>query len=255
MRYFFLLFLGILLPITANSQIIKAKVYDSETTVKGIRVTNKTQNRVTGTNINGDFSIVAKISDTLTFTSLFHHPKEVVVTEKHFGETIVFELDKIINELEEVQVKAEPKQPLFTQETYNANLQNLIKEDIKNNPHLYQPAGATYGVDFIYLIGQVIKLFKRKDTYKEPIYAPITYMQLDSLFAKNSFFNERLLTKSLKIPLEKKYLFLEFLEAKQLSSELLKEDKKMDLLEAMVQSSDLFLILLEEYGNETDIKD
>ena len=255
MRKSLLLISLFILPFLLNAQVLKAKVYDAETTVKGVKIFNESQKRLTASDENGLFSIQAKINDTLFFESLFHHPKVVILEHIHFEGTTVFELKKIINELEEVELKSEPEQPVFTEQSYNTNLQNLIKEDIKNNPHLYQPAGATYGVDFVYLIGQVIKLFKGKDKNRASLYHPISYQQLDSLTTHSSFFNDKLLTQNLKIPKDKKYLFLEFLEAKQISSELLKDNNKMQLLEKLVQNSRLFLILLEQYGEDKTSKD
>jgi len=240
-------------PFILNGQTLKGKVYDATGTVKNIKVFNDTQNRVTATNKDGNFSLNAKVNDTILFESLFYHPKAVILNQTHFENIAVFELVKIVNELDEVQIIAEPEQPVFEAKTYSLELQNLIQEDIKNHPELYQPAGATYGVDFIYLIGQVAKLFKSK-TQKFSGYKPITYKQMDSLFDKSSFFNKRLVTEGLNIPEDKANLFYEFCAAKQVSSELLKDKKKMQFLEYLVLNSQLFLILLEEYGKENVIK-
>ncbi|WP_111682945.1 hypothetical protein [Winogradskyella tangerina] len=236
------------------AQTLEGKVYDSKSVVKDIKVLNKTQKRLTVTDEDGNFSIVAKVNDTISFESLFYHPLEVVLNDSHFEDVNVFEIKKIISELDEVNVEAEPEQPEFEEETYNTDLQNLIKEDIKRNPQLYQPQGATYGVDFVYLIGQIAKLFKRKRP-KTPIYKPLNYKQIDSLFSSSSIFTERLITEDLKIPSDKTKLFYDFCEAKGISSELLKEEKKMMLLEQLVLNSQLFLILLEEYGEEKTTKD
>ncbi len=235
-------------------QTLKGKVYDSKSTVKNIKVLNKTQNRLTVTDDEGSFSIEAKVNDTIAFNSVFYHPKEVILTQAHFDELNIFEIKKIINALEEVEIKVEPEQPVFEAETYNKELHNLIKEDIKRNPGLYQPAGATYGVDFIYLIGQVAKLFKRKKS-KTPEYKLLTYTQVDSLFSNSSFFNKRLVTENFKIPETNTKLFYDFCAAKGISSELLKDEKKMELLEQLVINSQLFLILLEEYGERQTVKD
>ncbi|WP_339753503.1 hypothetical protein [uncultured Winogradskyella sp.] len=249
MRQLIIIFSLFSLPFVINAQTLKGKIYDATNTIKNIKVFNETQNRITASNEKGNFNIIAKINDTILFESIFYHPKVVILNQTHFKGIAVFELKKIVNELDEVEVKAEPEQPVFKEETYNFELQNLIKEDIKNNPGLYQPAGATYGVDFISLIGQLAKLFKRKKTKNgEEFYKPITYKQMDSLFQKSSFFNKHLVTKDLKIPEDKANLFYEFCSAKQLSSELLKDQNKMQLLEYLVLNSQLFLILLEEYG-------
>ncbi|MFC0604482.1 hypothetical protein [Winogradskyella pulchriflava] len=254
MRHFYLCFLLIGFHSIVTSQTLTGKVYDSKSVVEDMKVLNKTQNRLSVTDHEGNFSIEAKVNDTIAFKSVFYHPKEIVLTQNHFDDINVFEVEKIINELDEIEIKAEPEQPVFEEETYNENLHNLIKEDIKNNPGLYQSANATYGVDFIYLIGQVVKLFKRKRP-KTLEYTPITYTQMDSLFTKSSFFNKRLVTENLKIPETNVNLFYDFCTAKGISSELLKEEKRMDLLEHLVVNSQLFLILLEEYGENNVIKD
>lgn len=255
MRYFTILILILCFPFIHNSQTLKGKVYDATGTVKNIKVYNETQKQLTITNKEGDFSIIAKVNDTLLFESLFYHPKAIILKDSHFEDIAVFELKKIVNELDEVEIMAEPEQPEFVLETYNVELQNMLKEDIKNNPHLYKPADATYGVDFVALIGLVVKLLKKKDKYKAPIYQPITYTQMDSLFNKSSFFNKKLMTENLKIPKDKIYLFYDFCEAKYISSKLLKNENKMQLLEQLVLNSQLFLILLEQYGEEKMTKD
>jgi hypothetical protein len=187
---------------------------------------------------------------------LFYHPKEVVLTQIHFEDINVFEIEKIVSELDEVTIDAEPEQPEFKEETYNLELQNLIKDDIKKNPQKYRPQPAQYGVDFVYLIAQVIKLFKKKKKKeKPPTYQLLSYTQIDSLFNKSTFFNKRLVTENLNIPEDKTKLFFDFCEAKGISSELLQDHKKMMLLEQLVLNSQLFLILLNEYGEKQNIKD
>lgn len=254
MRHFTILIFLLVLPIIHNAQTLNGKVYDAKSPIANIKIFNKTQNRLTISNKDGIFSLEAKVNDSISFESLFYHKKTIVLQEFHFEGTAVFELKEILTELDEVEVKAEPEQPVFKEETYNVDLQNIIQEDIKNNPHLYQPAGATSGVDFVYLIGAVVKLLT-KNKRKVPFYPPITYTQMDSLFEKSSFFNKQLITENLKIPKDKIYLFYDFCEAKYISSELLKDEHKMQLLEELVLNSQLFLILLEQYGEENMTKD
>lgn len=256
MRYFVLAICFICINSHVFSQTLEGKVYDSKSVVKDIKVFNKTQNRFTVSDSNGNFSINAKVNDTIAFQSLFYHPLEVVLKPTHFESLNVFEIKKIISQLDEVKIEAQPEQPVFTEETYNQELQNLIKEDIKRHPERYQPGGATYGVDFIYLFAQVIKLFKKKNKKeKPPTYQPLNYTQIDSLFSKSTFFNKRLLTRNLNIPEDKTKLFFDFCEAKGISSELLKEQKKMMLLEELVLNSQLFSILLEASKEKQTNKD
>lgn len=250
MRQLNIIILLLCLPLAINAQTLNGKIYDASGTVKNIKVYNETQNRVTATNEKGDFNIIAKVNDTILFESIFYHPKAVVLNETHFKDIYVFELKKILNELDEVEVKAEPEQPVFEVETYNIELKNLIAEDIKNNPELYKPASATYGLDFVYVFRKLFDLIKSKKP-KKPEETAITYEQFTALIEKSSLFNSDLITKDLKIPEENKYLFLEFCAAKQINSILLHEENKMELLEELVLNSQLFLILLEQYGKES----
>lgn len=246
MRKILNLFLIVSLPFLSSAQTLKGKLYDATTTIKGAKVYNKTQHSITTTDVNGNFSIIAKINDTLAFESLFHRPKQVILTKIHFEAIAVFELTKIINALNEVEIKANAEQPIFEEKTYNVALKNLIAEDIKRNPHKYVPIQKNYGVDFIYLFKKAYDLVKRKK-HKSLTYQTIKHTQLDSLFKKSSLFNDDLLIKDLKIPKINKYLFFDFCEAKHISSELLLEKNKMQLLDKLVSNSQLFLILLEEY--------
>jgi hypothetical protein len=254
MRLLILIVSLLYLPLVLKAQTLKGKVYNATSTVKNIKIFNETQKRVTATNAEGYFSMIAKVNDTLLFESIFYHPKVIILKDYHFDDIAVFEIENIVSELDEVEIIAEPQQPVYEEETYNLELQNLIQEDIKNNPHLYKPPVTAYGVDFIYLIGEVVKLFK-KNKPKPPVYKRITYKQMDSLFDKSLFFNKQLIRKNLKIPKDKTHLFYDFCEAKYISSELLKDENKMQLLEQLVLNSQLFLILLEQYGAKNMTKD
>jgi hypothetical protein len=255
MRQSIILIVLLSLPFALNAQILKGKVYNSTTTIENIKVFNDTQNRLTATNKNGDFSINAKVNDTILFESLFYHPKAIILKDIHFNGVAVFELKEILTELDEVEIKTAPEELVFVEETYNIELKNIIQEDIKNHPEKYKPAGATYGVDIFAVIGLVVDLLKKKNKYKAPTYQRITYTQMDSLFENSSFFTKELITENLKIPEDKEHLFYDYCEAKYISSELLKDENKMQFLEELVINSQLFLILLEQYGEKPLTKD
>ncbi|WP_179335517.1 hypothetical protein [Winogradskyella costae] len=251
MRKITILFFLLGLPLLHFSQTLNGKVYDASGTVKNVKVFNKTQNRITITNNNGQFSLEAKVTDTISIESVFYHPKTVALQAYHFDGTAVFEIKEILTELDEVEIKAEPEQPVFVEETYNTELKNLIQEDIKNHPEKYKPEVESYGPDLFAIIDLVANLLKKKDKYIATTYQPITYTQMDSLFSTSSFFNTQLLTDNLKIPEGRKHLFFDYCDAKKISSEMLKEENKMQFLEELVVSSQLFLILLDEYGDKS----
>src|SRR5690606_41248592 len=62
--------------------------------------------------------------------------------------------------------------------------------------------------------------------FKPDIIEPINHKQLDSLFAKDNFFNDKFLVRELDITLEYKPLFFEYLEAQNIHDIYLNEDRK-----------------------------
>ena len=106
-------FLLLVLSIFSFSQEINGIVYDAEARVKGVKVLNITKKILTATNDEGIFTLKANVNDTLTFQSVFYKPIMVIVKPDYFEGTYVFELQKIINELDAVNIKDKPKEKLF----------------------------------------------------------------------------------------------------------------------------------------------
>lgn len=232
-----------LLPYAVIAQNIEGKIYDDEATVKGAKIINLSKNTITHSDDKGDFKIIASINDTLIFTSLFHKEKEITVTKTHFNEVVIIKLKKEINTLDEVLLIKENH--TFNEKNYTANLGLQIKNDMKNNPHLYQ--GAPSGnLDFVKIFGLISKLLKKKKTKETPLIIA-TYKQFDSLFANDKFFNNALLINDLKIPKQYKPLFFDYCETKNINKDLLQEKNRMILLDTFFNSSKGFLKIISNY--------
>ncbi len=95
------------------SQNITGKIYDAESTAKGIKIYNLTQKVIAFSNEKGDFNIRVSVNDSLSFESLFHEPKTLIVKPQHLKEIFVIELKKIVNELDAVHIKKKQKQNLL----------------------------------------------------------------------------------------------------------------------------------------------
>ncbi len=237
-KYFILL----ILPLQLFSQNIRGKVYDNETTVKGIKVFNISQKTVTYTNNEGDFAITAVVNDTLLFESLFHHSKLIQLKQSDFVDVAVFELKKSVNELNEVLVSKNDED--FNPLEYTQTAENALKRDIKNNMQLYIPESSyAYGMNFKKIARMIGKLFKNKNRINTP--KIIEYKHLDSLFKKDDFFNLKLIKEDLNIPDKYALLFLEYCESKSLNKTLLLKENKVILLDSMVNFSKEFLKLAE----------
>ncbi|WP_341215514.1 hypothetical protein [uncultured Wocania sp.] len=232
-----------LLPIFMFSQNITGKIYDQESTVKGAKIYNTIKRITTYTDNQGDFKLSASVNDTLIFTSLFHKEKRLKLIKNHFNEVLVIELKKIVNDLDEVLITKENK--TFNEKTHTTDLGLQLKNDIKNNPHLYglPPSG---NIDFIKIFGLVSKLFKNKKVKTPPI-VKITYKQFDSLFSNSNLFNNKLLINDLKVSKEYRLLFFDYCEAQNLDNKLLLEENKVLLLDKLFNFSNEFFKILSEY--------
>ncbi|KAB1067797.1 hypothetical protein F6U93_09340 [Tamlana haliotis] len=100
----FALFFSWAFLVTAQSIDLFGKI-KSGANVENIHVINKTQQRFTTTNTQGEFTIPVKVNDTLMFSSIQHKPHEQVVSEFIFkNKIIVVHLEEQVNELDEVNV-------------------------------------------------------------------------------------------------------------------------------------------------------
>lgn len=233
-------------PLSLLSQNITGKIYDTESTVKGAKVFNATKNIITYTNDNGDFKLSASISDTLVFTSLFHKQKRLKLAKNHFKKVIVIELKKVVNNLDEVLITKENK--TFNEKKHTANIGLQLKNDIKNNPHLYGPTHA-YGLDLAQVISFFGKLLKKKKA-KENSVVVLTYKQLDSLFSKSGFFNNSLLVNDLKIPETYRILFFNYCDARNIDNKLLLEENKVLLLDKLFAYSKEFNTIISDFKKD-----
>ena len=158
-------------------------------------------------------------------------------------------MQKIINELDAVNIKDKPKEKLFGEKAFNANLKEVIATDKKKEPQKYN-AAPKYGLDFIQVAKLIGKLFKKK---KKEIPNTITYNQYKLLFEENIFFTKKMLTESLNIQEKYHSLFYEFLETKNILESKLDYKKRLILLDDFTLYSQEFLIIVEMA--EEEVKD
>ncbi|APY07402.1 hypothetical protein BWZ20_03400 [Winogradskyella sp. J14-2] len=236
-----------------SAQTLKGKVYDTKTVVKDMKVINKTQNILTITNNDGDFSIQAKVNDTIIFQSIFYHPLEVVLKQSHFDDVTIFEVDEIISELNEVKITNEKKNK-FDSISYYATIKTEQKH-LSKKPLVKSGDNLMPTLDLKQLYKGISKLLRKRKNENIENKIPLDYQELESFFATDDFFNKELLTLDLKIPENNINLFIDYCAKKGVRKELLKDKNKMQLLEELVVHSQLFLILLEEYGEEATVKD
>ena len=232
---------------TLNAQEINGIVYDAEAVVKGVKVLNISKKILTTTNDSGEFKLKANVRDTLSFQSVFYKPIFVIVNEDYFEGTYVFELQKIINELEAVNIASKPKPLVFAEDKYNQSLDEIITKD-KEDRDINVNGAPKYGMDFIAIAKLIGGLFKKK---KNNIPNTLKYDQLKQLFEKNPFFSQTLLTNVLKIPERYHSLFFEFCETKNIPEYKLNYDSRLILLDDFNLYANEFKVIVEMAEEQT----
>lgn len=240
-------FLFLLCSIATSAQQITGKVYDNKSVLKDIKVSNITKQSTVYSDNQGLFKIKAELNDSIVLSSIFYKEQNITVTQYHLDNTFVVELKKITNSLDEIALKSTPKAKAFNEKKYNVSFSEQLKNDMKNNPHLYGPPPSG-NMDIIKIIGLIGKLFKKKKT---DIIVYATYTDFKDLFEKDSFFNNTLLNKDLKIEDDYKYLFFEFCDAKQINIELLNAKHQVELLDRLFKISEEFLSFITQYKQDT----
>lgn len=239
------LYISILLfPLCSFSQILKGKIYHQEATAENIKIENLSKKSSVFSNENGEFEIKAAVNDSLVFSALFYETKTKVVTQKQLEELTVFEVRKTTNRLEEVLLTNAGKEKPFSETQYQANVNSQMQNDIKNNPHLYGKSG-NGSLDFVAIAKLIGKVFKRKNTTETK--ACISYYDIKTLFQTDAFFNPKLLVETLNIVSDYNNLFFEYIEAQNISIELLGKDNKFLLLDALISHSHSFLAIVSEF--------
>lgn len=233
-------------PTTLFAQILVGKVYDAESTVGGAKIINLTQNFMVYADEDGNFKIEANVNDQIAFTTLFHEPQMITLTQKDFNEVMVIELKKKVNELDKVYLNKINERKFDSSKVEN-QMDTQIKNDIELNPYLYSPPPNT-NMDFIAIAGLITKLFKKRKV-EEPIQMA-KYWELQTFFETDSFFNAKFLSLELNIDEEYHPLFFDFCEAKGIDKTLLLKENQLPLIDTIEQYSHEFLVLIQNYKKD-----
>lgn len=233
-----------LFPLTMISQNITGKIYDSESTVKGAKISNLSKNITVHSDEKGSFEILATRNDSLVITSFFHQTKYVKIDAFYLENTIVVELTKEVNNLPEVLLTENAEQSGLKALETNSDLAAALSSDLKNNSETWYKNMPKSGIDFVALAKTVANLVKSKKP--KTTYTTIDFKTLDSLFSSShKLFNKSLLINDLKIPDEYIPLFFDYCDAQCLNSNLLLEKNDFMLLDKLLNFSTEFLEIIE----------
>ena len=197
----------------AQTTLLQGKITNQEE-VEGIHILNNSSRNNSVTDAFGNFSIGAKLQDTLVFSSVNYVPKSVVVNETILERGIlVVTLEKLVNQLDEVFLGSKLTGDL-EKDVKNIKIKKRIDFDslgipgFKGEPEekivpaytLYAPTALNIEALYNHLSGYYRKLrLKRKWEAENTTVAEILYVY-DATF----------LFETYKIPEDKVYDFLLF---------------------------------------------
>ncbi len=232
----------------------------AEADAQGISIYNKNSGKGSVSSENGNFRIHAKLNDSLYFSALQYKDLLFVVDEQtvRAGKLNV-EITENINDLPEVVVR-----PHNLSGNLNADVDNIPVEKldlptmsaISINDYDYEwradgqtavtnaampSGGLQYGMEPLAIIGGIIKSIlpskkaKKQELSSRSKMGSIQFEREIRDRYDNAFFEEVLNLKTSEIA-----NFIGFLNASGIPTDLLKKNKEMDLIQLMVEQSEVF---------------
>ncbi len=235
MRIFIIFILIFIQSLTAQE--IRGIVYDSDERVSDFEIVNMSSGISSTTNQEGYFSISSDLGDTLVFNSIQFEQQILIIDENHLQTTLVIELKKIVNLLDQVNISSLSKE--FNVKTANRELKKTFKTDLEKNWFIYYPPNPKGN-----LLASIIPGNKKSIPKKSEIRI-IHLSDYVELFASDDTLNCEYLKNSLGIPENRCNLFFDYLESKSLNYDLLDPSRRLDLLQKIYEASEEYIVMQE----------
>ncbi|MFD0963422.1 carboxypeptidase-like regulatory domain-containing protein [Pseudofulvibacter geojedonensis] len=240
-----------LISISWGQTLLKGKVINP-TDNDGIHVFNKTHQKYTITNQNGEFEIQAKVNDTIVFTAIQFKLKSVVLTEETIKEDLYVLLEEQLNELAEVYIgykltgnlAADAKNIKTEQKVdYSAQFEGLIIDigplprDSQSEVENEALPKLNGGVNLMPLVTGLFKAIKGSKPQKKELV--VNRPVLTVAYLKENF-GERFLLLDLKLKEEDYQRFVDFCQVDMYSNNYFLADNKFMLVDRMLTLRKVF---------------
>jgi hypothetical protein len=194
-------------------------------------------NSQTGTIVNsyGFFTIMAKVNDTLVFSSLAFKSKKVVLSEKEFiVPQFVVKMDVFTNELAEVLVLAKKEvNPISGGTQKYVDIQYFDDErSSPKNMSMPRDGSIEMGMDFVRIHKDILKILRKNNPEKVDFYKDTSFSELVLRRVNYSFF-----ANTLKLKDDEIKLFLVFCENDPKSRTLMAPSVEFQLIDFLVSKN------------------
>lgn len=218
------------------SQTIKGKIVFNNYTIPKVDIINVNSKILSVSDANGYFSIVAKINDTLVFTSKEYELKKIVISPETINkDNLLVELILKAEELKEVVIsKVGHKTTWLTKEEIEQIKLNSSRPKQGLKIIDYKEPAMLFGVDFIRIGKQIHKLFKKEESIKTELpkanFKDFTKANCD----QNYFIN------TLKLKPDEIELFLDFCDADTKSKIIAASENVLSTMDFLLEKSIAF---------------
>ncbi|WP_299245899.1 hypothetical protein [uncultured Aquimarina sp.] len=246
---YFVIFLLSFFGFSQNESIIRGKIVTDTLQSESINIINVTKGIGTISDGVGFFQIKATKGDTIIFSSVQHQRKAHIVTKRDLKKAdLSIRLEIKVNELDEVMVSkydltGESKEDVKKIETYEDILPLHSAKYLDLTPFVHEKGAATVrnttvdhrknatAFNFIATGRMIASLFKKTDDKKSKE-VPVPEI--------SNFYNSSFLINELKIPETKLYDFLDYINQKSETNEILTSGNKLRILEYLINQSEVF---------------
>lgn len=249
-KLLFIFFFFLLTGLSAQdffSDELQGRVFSKDGDVAATHVLNTTTKKATITNIDGFFTIVAKLNDTLVFSAVQYKRKEIVITPSLLeSKLLMIPLEESLTELDEVVVmpyslsgniasdlrtlKTEPVITASTMGLPNAYVVPMTKAERE-----FKAATANPYMSFDPLINMITG---RKKMLKARVKRNNTYARTQRV---REFYADSLYTTELKIPQDKIEEFMYFCEVDAIFQDVIDTHDQLKIWTFMKRKSVVYL--------------
>ena len=230
----FICFFSFLILNSQDRKPIKGQLLYKNTKVIAANVINNTSQMNTITDSDGFFEIDVALGDEVIFSSVQYLIRSVIITDEMLKRNrLVVSVNENINELKEVVVTTEDvekfldlKEEEFKGFDYEEDKSSKLVNRAASNRQL------SNGIDFVNIARLLVKATKNKTPEEQlkmkpseilPLVFELTFFEQDLGIQKSQVNN-----------------FLIYIDEKMKTSKLLKKDKEFELIDYLINQSELF---------------
>ena len=215
---------------------LRGKVLYQDSSVVAANILNTNSENATITDDNGEFAIEVKLGDELIISSVQYEIRAIIITKGILQRNrLVVDVNEKITALDEVVVSpTRPEKFLDLQEEefkkfdYTSDKSTRVENEILRKNQLYE------GVDFVNIFKLMYKSLRKKkaDEGDEFTYAPSDVIR--------QIYPDVFFTTQLNIPTDKIGLFLEYIDGRLQTKDLLKKENEFQLMDFLIKQSEKF---------------